>query len=373
MNKIATAEQPLSGDQTTPHAHRRHPTTSSADYDRILELERKKQAFLLYSMSITGIITCTLFGLQNLQEGHLGVGLTVTWVGVLICANLTYYLYSGRLRLASSLISAILFTLGGFLLAGGGYHNTAPFWLYPILAISVFLNTFRVGLCFGLFFMLFSSGLLFIPDNPLLTAYYPLVMKIRFTITIAVLLSLCIAVQYSSEQFIRQAHSLHNKLVLAANTDSLTNLPNRRFMFDQYFRNESFFGQSGEHSVMLCDVDRFKQINDRFGHDTGDRVLQKISIRFRDLIRETDIIARWGGEEFLILLPDTPYATALERAERIRQSIFDMPFKLDDRKYHLSISIGVAAARKNQSIRSLLKQADEKLYEAKGLGRNKVC
>jgi two-component system cell cycle response regulator len=160
-------------------------------------------------------------------------------------------------------------------------------------------------------------------------------------------------------------------------TDPLTGLYNRRFM-------ESQLGPMVEHginrgkqlSVLALDVDFFKAVNDSHGHDVGDRVLQEVAARLRNNVRNVDLVCRVGGEEFIIILPDTDGVIAMRVAERIRKAIASKPFNSGARTGPLSItlSIGIACIEDaTDTTNDLLKRADQALYRAKREGRNRVA
>lgn len=159
-------------------------------------------------------------------------------------------------------------------------------------------------------------------------------------------------------------------------TDQLTGLYNRRHMVKQLgqFLQRSNSGGPPV-SVFIADIDHFKKVNDTFGHDVGDEVLREFSDRMREDVRPGDIACRQGGEEFVVIMPDTPGDMASTVAERLRRSIAGEPFKISGEKNRLevTVSLGVATSQGGQvSIDDLMKRADEALYEAKESGRNQV-
>jgi diguanylate cyclase (GGDEF)-like protein len=128
-------------------------------------------------------------------------------------------------------------------------------------------------------------------------------------------------------------------------------------------------------SIIMADVDRFKSINDFFGHQAGDHVLKNISAQLKKLLRDSDHIARYGGEEFAVILPMTPLKDALFTAERLRKSIEAQKIFYDGRSITVTMSFGVASLEKHQdiSIEGFIKMADDALYDAKNSGRNQCC
>ncbi|MFA7282781.1 MAG: diguanylate cyclase [Sterolibacterium sp.] len=160
-----------------------------------------------------------------------------------------------------------------------------------------------------------------------------------------------------------------------AQTDSLTGLANRRqflVMAEQELTRTVRYG--GPLSVFMMDIDHFKNINDTYGHKTGDVVLQKLAELIRDALREIDAVGRLGGEEFAVVLPQTDSERALEVAERLRKAIADAEVPLEQGlPLHFAVSIGVSTlAGTKTNIDTLLSQADQALYKAKNGGRNRV-
>ncbi len=171
------------------------------------------------------------------------------------------------------------------------------------------------------------------------------------------------------------------KLKQAGLTDALTGVNNRRF-FDQRLNEEISRAQRLQTSVscLFIDIDHFKEVNDNFGHETGDLVLKKVAEIIRAQLRNIDVVARYGGEEFAVLLEQSGQDWATEVAQRIQKSVFNTKFvEHATTKYTLTVSIGVSTIEspdKKQNShdlgKELLRKADKALYKAKQEGRNKV-
>lgn len=158
-----------------------------------------------------------------------------------------------------------------------------------------------------------------------------------------------------------------------AYTDDLTGLPNRRFALRQL---EVLLSRARRHgtelAVALVDVDRFKAVNDGYGHGVGDAVLREMAVRLEERVRHEDIVARHGGEEFLVVLPDTSPAGAAVVAEGLREHVAAKAFVEDLADLALTVSVGWASWE-GEDLRALLRRADLALYAAKDAGRNRVC
>ena len=126
--------------------------------------------------------------------------------------------------------------------------------------------------------------------------------------------------------------------------------------------------------VLILDIDHFKSINDRYGHEGGDRILTALGLRLQASLRAKDIVARWGGEEFLVVLPDIDASELLRIAERLRISVAEVPFFLPTGPLAVTVSIGVALMGPgDRSFEDGTLQADAGLYAAKAQGRDRVC
>lgn len=189
-----------------------------------------------------------------------------------------------------------------------------------------------------------------------------------FNIMISLLITLLITIIV-----LLYVRKIHSKLNYLASNDTLTGLPNRRAFYSQL---EHFIALKARHqqdlSLIFVDVDDFKIVNDVQGHDVGDNVLISIASTLKSTIRHTDFIARWGGEEFIILLIDTSLQDAQLVAEQLRKDIENNAYLIEHAKKRLTISLGVTHARDGDDADSLFKRADNALYQAKTTGKNRV-
>ena len=166
---------------------------------------------------------------------------------------------------------------------------------------------------------------------------------------------------------------LNQELERQATLDALTGIANRRTLNHVA---ERAIGAARRHrralAVLLIDADHFKRINDAYGHEVGDAALQRIAATLQCELRAEDVLARLGGEEFVAVLPDSDEASALRSAERLRAAVEADEFLIQQRRVPLQVSIGVAQLESGDDFAALLRRADQAMYAAKRLGRNRV-
>jgi diguanylate cyclase (GGDEF)-like protein len=189
-------------------------------------------------------------------------------------------------------------------------------------------------------------------------------------------LNLCttlLLLAYLSGKYYRLVVQTERQLVTLASTDPLTHLHNRRNMAELAQYEIVQRKRHGEPlSLVLADVDHFKQINDTHGHEMGDRVLTAISEVLRDGIREQDSVARWGGEEFLILMPQASLESARMVAERLREQVSRLTVSHAGQTVQVTMTFGVACHRLDDRLEQLIHRADMALYQGKERGRDQV-
>jgi len=164
------------------------------------------------------------------------------------------------------------------------------------------------------------------------------------------------------------------KLAKEVKTDFLTNIANKKALQDEIKKQESTFKRYGtNYSIVFFDIDHFKNINDTYGHDAGDVILKSLGLLFRRYAREIDMIGRFGGEEFVAILPNTDKKGAYKFAQKLREIIKKTKFMYKNTRINVTVSAGVASRNEVNSKEEVLKKADERLYLAKQNGRNRVC
>jgi len=215
--------------------------------------------------------------------------------------------------------------------------------------------------------------ILFFASAPLYTATFDTFIKFIALSSFTLSSTFAFFQAHARTTSIEENDRLNQELQYIASTDELTELANRRDMSARLEFEQKRSNRSGAaFSVIIADIDYFKRVNDNFGHDTGDTVLKAFADVFSARFRDTDKVGRWGGEEFLVILPNTTLAEAGNIADAVRKSVSqtgllpNMPHRL------ITMSAGVASSSEAEDVAELLKLADDRLYEAKDSGRNRI-
>ena len=251
-----------------------------------------------------------------------------------------------------------------------------------LFLFDVFSNALVCGALFfqgqGPFFSLFYSSL--ITDViKIIPVYYTI--GIIFALVYqqeGMLGGILVSLPLLSVYFILRDQELIKESKEKAMIDPLTNLYNRRYLENWFEENLAEITRDERNlSVLMIDIDDFKQVNDSYGHQVGDQVLQGVARLLEQSVREDDLIIRYGGEEFTVILPDTSTATAGQVGERIRKNIAGATLEEAGPKIQLTVSIGMSSLQsqdmEKRSAEELIRQADKATYRAKFQGKNQVC
>ena len=233
--------------------------------------------------------------------------------------------------------------------------------------VVLFLLGFTRGLLLMFVFFLLVGFILFGLDVTPYTEEY----KLRIMFSLVLVTFLTSIYEYLRENSFKRMHELSQRLEEASYKDPLTEIYNRRGIHKEIeCLCQEYKKEKNNFSLMLCDIDYFKSINDTYGHQAGDEVLKKVVVEIKHLLRKNDIVGRWGGEEFLILLPYTALNDAYKVAENIRKTIENISFSYKNYSIVLTLSIGIAENKEDTPIDEVIKKADENMYKAKEEGRN---
>jgi len=338
---------------------------------RQLELRRRIQAsgyMLIFCLAITSAMAALALTGNDLWQAVTLLGVAALILGAYITVNL-----AGPSPATPLLVGALLMVLYFYLLLSGGVNNTGLMW--AVMLVPGFINLY--GYKRGTAALLLIGGatalVLFYPNFPGLAANYDTGYRARFIAVFGALTALTALLDSSRHQTQQLLHRLTEELESRASTDALTGLANRREAYrainEMERRNRHL---AGRYAVLIGDLDKFKFITDTYGHAFGDRVLQDVAETLRDNTRADDIVARWGGEEFLVLLPNTDLNGAGVLAEKLRDKVEALSQRYDP-PVTISISFGVAEGDPATATHGqLLAEADARMYRAKDSGRNRV-
>lgn len=325
-------------------------------------LARLKSNFYLAMLSLVGLIITvfvTPYGIYRLLSGNIVVGIT-DLVMVLVSILCVIFAWRNDNTKGPGLMMASVFCVGVILVCINlGFDGL--FWVYPFIVFSFFL----VSPLKALLLLLGSITVLIVYSllNPG-QIFISLFQLGSFTVTSFITsLFACL--------FAYRTQTQREALKVLATTDSLTGAANRRTLdealvaaINQHRKNATEYG------LMLLDLDYFKNINDNYGHKTGDNVLTELVPILKKMVRQRDTVFRFGGEEFVVLLADINQADLHKLADKIRLGVNDHLSLPDGKK--LTTSIGIAVLQQNESWESWLHRADLALYQAKSQGRNQV-
>ncbi len=323
--------------------------------------------FGLVGLSITAIMSVSAF--LN-QQWLLAVVLLLA-SSVYLLAHL-YQKFTGNFRLASNVILYSLFALMIYLVYSGGKDNTGPLWIFMVSPVALFFGGLKKGLFSISLFVVIISVIMFFPNEQLLATSYSIEFKTRLLYSFLTITFLSAFYEHSRQQSFDFMQEMSNKYEQMAKLDPLTQLSNRRDAMDKlHYELRRVERNSTPLAIILCDVDHFKLVNDNYGHDAGDKTLVLLSKLFQETLRKQDIVARWGGEEFLFVLPQTTSLQAQIVANKIRDKIKSTAIEHEGAIFEITVSMGISEITHNKSdIENAIAKADENLYKAKSNGRD---
>lgn len=336
------------------------------------DIEILRKVFLINVFSTIGLTFLLGFGIDEIINHRTTLAYVLLGTAGMTLMNYVLMLRLGNHNRGAHAISLIMGFLFFYLLCSGGVDSTGPLWCYAAAPFLLFIYGVRWGaICVGILFA--GAILVLYYPNPLVVADYSGTFKSRFLASFLAVAIMSYLHEYSRHRSYMALLVLRNKVEREARTDELTGLSNRRHMYE--YMQQALQRLRRIHlplSVLLIDIDNFKQINDNYGHQFGDEVLIRVAHTLRHSLRNHDSIARWGGEEFLVLLTETNSDAAAIVAEKLRSTIEVLGIECGDGRLQMTISIGMHTANPEVSPDYMLYRADENLYAAKNSGRNRV-
>ena len=340
------------------------------------------QIYNTYFSLILVLIILLLYFICYLSMGNLLLSTIIASVFLPGLVSFIFFINNPekRKKIASNITIFILFiTTYAITLFTGGIESSTVIWIFMYPAIMVFMTDIKNATIWFVMSVFSITSLYFIKDFKmveLLIGSSPRLERIMDMIFMTVALFIIIyAVDKSYKKILKKLENTQSKLRILATTDPLTELYNRRFFQE---RAVAEIKRSIRHNksltLLMLDLDHFKNINDNFGHKTGDHILKEVSSIFQKALREIDLTGRYGGEEFIMLFPESDKATSVIAAERIRKQIENTDFKYNRESIKLTISIGITeiVEGKKDSLDTLIYRADKALYLSKENGRNRI-
>ncbi|MFP3977050.1 GGDEF domain-containing protein [Marinobacter sp. KMM 10035] len=347
---------------------------SSLGYQAAQERESAQISLVLTWLSLAAILTLLGIGAKAWSSAHYSHALALWGFILPVVANMVWFAFSRNREIQKTGLLVIVSFLFTYLIASGGESNTGPLWFYVFPPLLFFLTNLKTGTMILLLVYLVALIVFQFPGLSFVQAEYSGDFKIRFFATLTFESIFCFVLEASRLKARNELLDLALTHEHAAKTDELTGLSNRRDILNRLSEEFSRYQRSGHHfSIVLIDLDLFKNINDHYGHSAGDAALKQFATTVQSVIRQTDVAARWGGEEFLLLLPDTSLLPALTLAERLRSEVARESFSFHGEDLPITMSAGVCSISQADSIDNMLRQADLHLYSAKESGRNRIA
>ncbi|MHA3737175.1 GGDEF domain-containing protein [Pseudomonas sp. Eth.TT006] len=313
-----------------------------------------------FAIHLVFFVICSLLHIASLA--------VINVLSVLLYVVCLKAIRAGHYRLAGLLMSVeiVLHALVATWLLG--WESNFYFYLYclvPIVAFS-FQNSRWLRFSFNLAIVVVSAAGFALREHIGSTYHVtPLLLDALGLFNLLVALGVLLHCTALSVRFTR---SMQSKMFNTANRDSLTNLYTRRRVLQEVLH----LAESGSSTIILLDIDHFKQINDRMGHDQGDIILQQVADTINRSVRPSDFASRWGGEEFLVLMPRTSAREGQAVAQRILAQIRDRVGQINEQPLTVTATLAVSEIRHGETFESALNRADQALYEGKHQGRNQV-
>lgn len=333
--------------------------------------DNNERIFVVKLFAIIGFVTTLLMGIISvINEDYILIG-TLFLSAILFASP---FILKINQQITSTVVLYTLYSLMIYLVLTGGSHGTGPIWIFIVPSVTFFIQGLKRGI-FDIF--MFSAMVIlafYLTKSLNIHHYQPPQLPLRVIISFIVVALLSGVYEFFRDSYSKKIIALAKKNEMLATIDPLTSLPNRRYTIEQ-IKYEKRKNQRTENtmSLMLCDVDDFKKINDKYSHHIGDKALIHLAKIFSKSIREQDIVSRWGGEEFLFMLPNTNKENAKLLADKIHLNLQKSPLIIKNNEIFITISAGIAEVIDERNIELDIQEADHLLYQAKSTGKNKTC
>lgn len=329
--------------------------------------------FSVSFLSIFGFFVISTFAYLSFKQGAESRGYFLAMLSVANVSNYFLLRSTKNIWAAATIAAILLFIVFFYLLLTGGLEETGLFWCFAIAPLFFFFLGHRWGLLVTFILSVSSYYILNSDDFILLQADYPQGMRVCFSIIFGLVCFLLFMQELSRHRVDEHNKLLTEKLEVVARTDELSGLTNRRgaeeILYREYLRG---IRSKRFASVALIDIDHFKKVNDSYGHAAGDNSIRMVAQCLMNTVRHNDYVARWGGEEFLVILTEIADVSSERVYERIRQAVEGLELYQGDQKFSITVSIGIARFHAREGVTTVMRAADKALYRAKERGRNRV-
>ena len=320
------------------------------------------------------ILSLSYFILHNsiYPESH---SMTLIWIELtaLVISLYIKYLIEKDINLAATLLSFNITVTISLAILAAPFTNTTIAWIFVVPATSVFLQGFQKSRVSNIVFFIFILFYLFVLNIDAIKFVSKINLLLSYIVVISTIYTYELnrtCVNRKNRVLMEELAVKNNSLEILSSTDALTSLYNRT-KIDEIINSEIKRTKrySAPLSAMLIDIDYFKYVNDTYGHQAGDMILKEFSNLLSSSFRESDYISRWGGEEFLIILPNTTLENSIILAKKFTTLMENTKFSY---AFSNTCSIGVSHLTQEDTKESLIERADKALYMAKERGRNMV-
>ena len=325
--------------------------------------EALRKIFILKLFVMLGMLFSLPFGVLSLFQDNYILSLFLLSTSAILTIN--YYLVVNKqtYKLSAHIMVYLFFVLYIYLVYSGGVENTGSLWIYIFPSLALFLHGLKHGLVDISIFVILIALMFLVNNGNYLEVTYTDEYKIRLLLSFFIVALLSSSYEYSSTKSFVQMRLLTKKLIDNAKQEQLTELANKRGIYEEM---ELLFHYAKKHdetlSIMLCDIDYLHDINGRYGLDVGNMVIKEIEQEIQNSIKNSGTVARWSGEEFLILLPQTKLNDAYKFSVALEKRIKNLSIMHDRKPIQVSLTTGVSDIENTKSIYSAIRQADNKMY-----------
>jgi len=325
--------------------------------------EAIQKLFIVKLFAALGIIFTFLFGLLCLFEKNTILSLFSLGTSTVLLLN--YYLMTRQEKysIGTHVIVYLFMFLFFYLVYSGGVANTGSLWMYTFPALALSLHGLKHGLVDIAIFIFALLVIFYFGNDQFIEASYTEAYKIHLILSFLMVTLLSALYEYSRIQSLNYMGQLNSELVKNAKDEQLSQLSKQRGLYEEL---EVLYTHAKENNeklcIVLCDIDYMHDIFSRFGKEVGNMVIDEITKEIEKSLKNSEGIVRWSGEEFLIILPTTPYADAILYANALEKRIQNYKIKYDGKIMPVSLTTGVAESENIKSIYRLIRQADSKMY-----------